>query len=164
MESLGTITMCFPHVDEETRSVLKATMEKADNFANFTERLFNLVMSESTSALLSYLTVFFLNGARNYTLLNRLEQSGKIPTLAEPLILCMKSERGHDVSWVEMRTSLLNAINEVPNDWFATQLYLTWRMRVEYIYTETDVDVKPIDIITSNVNSNEELEYFRSHL
>ena len=164
MEPLGTIKMHFPHVDEETRSILVAIMEEADNFADFLERSYQRVMSESTSILLEYLTVFFLLRTEKWNLIDRLVQAGKVPSLAEPFVLCINSQRGSDVTWKNMSDSLQKAINEVPNDWFATHLYLNWRRLVEFIYTETDVDVKPIEIITSNVNNNKDLEIFKSNL
>ena len=164
MKPLGTITMCFPHVDEETKSVLQSIMEEAENYADFTERLAKLVLSETVSPLLEYLAVFFLFRIRNYQLIEKLEDARKVPSMAEPLLLAIWAQRGQRVGWEEMRTSLLSAINDTPNDWIATQLYLNWRLWIEHIYTETDVDVKPIEIIISNVNSNEELECFKSNL
>ncbi|MFX1367636.1 MAG: hypothetical protein ACFFAY_03455 [Promethearchaeota archaeon] len=43
MKPLGTITMCFPHVDDETRNIPQSVMGGAENFADFAKRLYTLV-------------------------------------------------------------------------------------------------------------------------
>ncbi len=164
MKPLGTITMCFPHVDEVTRNILETTMDEAENFADFTERLCERVKAESVPPLLEYLTVFFLSCVGHAALVDTLEKVGKVPDLAEPLLKTLQAGRGLNISWDAMRSSLLNAMRVTPNDWIACQLYLTWRSGVEGIYPESDVDVTPIDIVKSNVNENEELHFFKSHL
>ncbi len=94
MKPLGTITMCFPHADDETRDILQSVMEEAENFGDFTERLCDRVCSESTNPLAEYLACYFAFASGNFTLLEKLEAAGKIPELAEPLILLARNLRG----------------------------------------------------------------------
>jgi len=164
VKPIGTITMCFSHIDEDTRGILETIMDEAVNYSDFAERLAKRVLSEKVSPLLEYLAIFFLYNINNYNLIYELEKERKVPNLAEPLILTIWAMKGESASWEEMRTSLHYAISDAPNDWFATHLYLNWRIKIKFLYPEADVDIRPIDIITSNVNENKELECFKSYL
>ncbi|GAH08790.1 unnamed protein product, partial [marine sediment metagenome] len=59
MKPLGTITMCFPHVDEDTKTTLQSIMEEAEDITDFTERLCDKVCSEPSSPLLEYFALYF---------------------------------------------------------------------------------------------------------
>ncbi|MFW9912261.1 MAG: hypothetical protein ACFFEU_07305, partial [Candidatus Thorarchaeota archaeon] len=167
MKPLGIITMCFPHVDEQTRYILQSVMEEAENFGDFTERLCQKVSSESPTMLAEYFACYFAAKIDNFNVLATLEQAGKIPALAEPISLIMGKdfeERGQMVSWDEMKQSILRALKAAPNDWIATHLYMKWRFVAETYYRECDLDVKPIETLTKRVNESRDLEYFKSYL
>jgi tetratricopeptide (TPR) repeat protein len=139
-------------------------MEQAENISDFTERLCDKVCSEPSSPLLEYFACYFPYRIYNYNLIDRLEAAGKVSNLAEPLLLITKVDNGQRISWDEMKSSLVKALNDVPNDWIATHLYMTWRMSADRIFPETDVDVRPIEAITSSVSENKDLKFFKSHL
>ena len=164
MKQLGTITMCFPHVDEDTKTTLQSIMEDAENITDFTERLCDKVCSEPSSPMLEYFAVYFPFRIDYYVLVDRLETAGKVSDLAEPLFLYTSARKGLRISWDEMRSSLMKALNVAPNDWIATHLYLTWRISVEWLFSESDVDIRPIEAITSSVNENKDLKFFKSLL
>ncbi|MGY5860255.1 MAG: hypothetical protein RTU63_12875, partial [Candidatus Thorarchaeota archaeon] len=164
MKPLGTITMCFPYVDEETMSVLQSVMDEAENITDFTERLCDKVCSEPSSPLLEYLAFYFPYRIYYDALIDRLEQAGKVSDLVTPLLLITKVNKGQGISWDEMKTSLVKALTVAPNDWIVTQLYLTWRLAAEYYYPESDVDIRPIEAINSSVNENKDLKFFKSLL
>ena len=164
MKPLGTITMCFPHVDEDTKTTLQSIMEEAENITDFTERLCDKVCSEPSSPLLEYFAFYFPYCIYYDALIDRLESAGKMSDLAEPLLLMSKVNKGQRISWDEMKSSLMKALNVAPNDWIATQLYLNWRLYAEQIFPESDVDIRPIEAITSSVGENPDLAFFKSYL
>ncbi|MFW9804484.1 MAG: hypothetical protein ACFFFC_17635 [Candidatus Thorarchaeota archaeon] len=164
MKPLGTITVCFPHVDDGTRAVLQSVMDDAENLGDFAERLCNKVCQEPTAPLLQFLAFYFADTIGEWGLLDKLVLAEKVPVLAEPLLLHMRSRRGQKVSWDEMRPSLLSALEAAPNDWIASLLYLSWRESAENIYPESDVDVRPIEAIERSINENEEFDFFRIFL
>ncbi len=164
MKPLGTITLCFPHVDENTQSILQSVMEMAENFAGFTEELCKHVCSQSVSPSLEYLAFFFACHLGNYNLSDKLKSAGKLTDMAEPLYLSTQSNRDHFISWDEMNKSMRRALEEAPNDWLASHIYLTWRSWVVEIFPESDIDVKPMDVISSNIDINSDLAFFKSHL
>jgi len=164
VKPLGTITMCFPHVDEDTMTTLQSIMEDAEDITDFTERLCDKVCSGPSSPLLEYFAVYFPYIINYYNLVDRLETAGKVSDLAKPLLLITKVEKGLRISWDEMKSSLVKALKVAPNDWIATHLYLTWYKEAVEIFPESDVDVRPIEAITSSVNENKDLKFFKSYL
>jgi len=164
MKPLGTITMCFAHVDDDTITMLKSVMEDAENYADFTRRLCSRVCAEPTSALIEYLAFYFPFHIDDYNLTDKLEKEGKVPDLAKPLLMISKYRRGEVIYWDEMKQELAKAIKAAPNDWFATHLYMKWRIYAELLFPESDTDVKLIQRITKRVNENRDLEFYKSYL
>jgi tetratricopeptide (TPR) repeat protein len=164
MEPLGTITMCFPYVDENTKETLELLMNEAENYADFAEKLCDRVSSESSSPVMEYLAFSFAYWIENFNLIDRLEAAGKVSDLAKPLFLYVKVERGANISWNEVKTSLVNALDVAPNDWIASHLYLAWRMSADHYFSEADVEVWSLETISAAVKENSELQYFEAYL
>lgn len=165
MEPIGTITMCFPHVDKETRSILQSLMEISTNFADFTEKLCDKACTEvSLPPLLEYLAVYFASRLDWYTLIDRLESTGKVPDLARHLLLLSKVRRGEAINWDEMKNSVKHALVAAPNDWIVAHLYLNWRGLAEEYYPDTDLEIQPIEAITSSLEKSNEMACFKSYL
>jgi hypothetical protein len=97
VKPLGTITICFPHVDEETRAVLQSVMEEAEHFGDFARRLSSRVCSESTTPLAEYLASSFVYMIAEYNILDALESAGKISEMSDPFLLKQEpaGEDGH---------------------------------------------------------------------
>ena len=164
MKPLGTITMCFLHVDDKTRNILQSVMEEAKNFADFTEKLCNLVCSEPTPMLTQYFAFFFPFHISDYNLTDKLVAAGRVSELAKPLLLTCDYRRGEVVEWEEMIQSLSKAFNAAPNDWIATHLYVEWRFYADLNFPESDTDVGLVQRIAKRVDEDEEFKYFKSYL
>ncbi|MFW9926513.1 MAG: hypothetical protein ACFFDM_07060 [Candidatus Thorarchaeota archaeon] len=59
MDAIGTITVHFSYVDEETRAILQSVMNEAQNYGDFAEKLCDRVCMHPSPPLLEYLAVFF---------------------------------------------------------------------------------------------------------
>jgi len=164
VEPIGTITMCFPHVDEETRSVLQSVMDEAENFGDFTEKLCDRVCAEASSPLLEYFALYFAWWLDWLTLVDRLVSAGKVSDLGSPILLLTRARKGEVVSWDDSKKSMKRALMAAPNDWLASHLYLTWRLLADSYYPESDIDIRPIDAITSSVETNKDLACFKTYL
>jgi tetratricopeptide (TPR) repeat protein len=164
VEPIGTIIMCFAHIDEETRTILQSIMAEAENFGDFTERLCNRVCEEPSSPLPEYFAFYFAFWLDWYTLVDKLESAGKVSDLAWHLLLLSRARRGEAVSWDDSRRSVKRALIAAPNDWIASHLYLVWRLIAEDFYPETDIDIQPIEAIASSVEKNKEMACFKSYL
>jgi hypothetical protein len=164
VKPLGTITMCLPHVDEETRSILKSLMNDAENVADFTERLCNRVCAEASIPLLEYFAVYFAFWLDWYALVDRLVSAEKVSDLASPLVMLTRARRGEVVSCEDLKKSIKQALMTAPNDWIATHLYLSWIYLAELFYPESDVEIRPIEAIASSMEKNTDLACFKTYL
>jgi hypothetical protein len=164
VKPLGTITMCFPYVDEYVETSLNSLMKEAKNFGDFVNRLCEYVCSEQSSLLLDYFAFYFSFHISEYNLTDKLEKAGKVPVLAEPLLLIVRYRRGESISWNEMKHSLVRAFRESPNDWISYHFYLKWRYYAQFNFPECDIEVKSLDIIEEGINENKNFEFFRSYL
>ncbi|MFW9767857.1 MAG: hypothetical protein ACFFF9_11525 [Candidatus Thorarchaeota archaeon] len=139
-------------------------MDKAENYSDFTEKLCDRVISESSSPVMEYLAFLFAYKIENYNLIDRLEVAGKVSDLARPLLLFTKIDRGASIKWGEMKESLMSALSAAPNDWIASHLYLTWRLITVGFFTEADTEVRSLDVISAAVKENSEMQYFELYL
>jgi len=156
--------MCFPHVDEETKSILQSVMNEAEDLGDFTERLCDRVCVEPSPSILVYFAAQFAFWIEYHGLLDRLDSAGKISDLALPLLLLTKNVRSKAVSWDSMGKSVKRALMAAPNDWIACHFYLSWRLIAEYAYPESDIDIKPIEAIADRVEKDGDFECFNSYL
>jgi tetratricopeptide (TPR) repeat protein len=164
VEPIGTITMCFPHVDDKTRSTLQSVMDEAENLGDFTERLCDRVCVEPSSSLLGYFAAQFAFWIEHHALLDKLHSAGKMSDLAFPLLLMTRDVGTTALSWDSMMKSVKRALMAAPNDWIACHSYLSWRLIAEYTYPESDVDVRPIEVIVEKIEKNSDFECFNSYL
>ncbi len=166
MKPIGTITIHYPHVDEETREILQSVVPEAENFADFTERLCVKVCTENTPMLTQYLVFYFAFLLRDNGLVDRLEEADRISVMSEPLLLLTRDRRGQGSTWEDMKESLERALDSTPNDWFVCHVYLTWRLGAGAItsFTQSDYGLHPFQSIISVIEENENLEYFKRYL
>ncbi|MFW9907586.1 MAG: hypothetical protein ACFFEF_03350 [Candidatus Thorarchaeota archaeon] len=164
MKPIGTITMCFPHVDDETRSILQSVMEESEDFGDFTEKLCDRVCAQPSPPLLEYFAVYFSFRTGYFILVDKLECAGRVPELASPLLLLIRSMRDESVKWDALKESLKRGLISSPNDWITCHLYLTWRMEAERYFSEFDVDIKPIEAVTNSIENNKDLAFFKAGL
>jgi tetratricopeptide (TPR) repeat protein len=139
-------------------------MEKAENYADFTKKLCDKVCAEPTSPLLQFFAYYYSWLLDEHGLHEQLANAGKVPDLAEPLHLTCTAGLGEAVHWEDMKKALKRALNAAPNDWVATLLYLAWRLPAESLYPESDVDIRPIELIETGIHENQELSNFGSDL
>jgi tetratricopeptide (TPR) repeat protein len=164
LKSLGTITACFPHVDEETRSVLQAVMDEAKDYNEFAELLCERVSSQSSPILLNYFAYFHAYNQQRFNLIRDLEKKVTISDLAKPLMLL--THPWGNIDWGDFQKSVALAIKSAPNDWIACHVYMIWRGDIEAIeaYPERLTDLEPLRILESRIESDDDFSFFRTAL
>ncbi|MFW9834780.1 MAG: hypothetical protein ACFFEK_12345 [Candidatus Thorarchaeota archaeon] len=164
MKPIGTITACFPHVDEETRSILQAVMDEAKDYNGFAELLCNKTINETVPELLVYSAYYHAYHLLRFDLVRRLEDEGVGSDLVKPYVLLTYPWKVID--WDEFQKSISSAIKVAPNDWIACQVYMLWRVDIGSTmnYPEEWTDLETLQILESNIENDEEFSYFRSGL
>ncbi len=156
--------MCFPHIDEETRSVLQSVMEEAENYADFTERLCEIACSEQVSPEVQYFALYHAYNLEIFAQIDRFFELDEISVYIEPLLLAIRVYRGEPIDLTEIHESLTKAIEVFPNDWIACHLYLAWRIIAITYIPETDTVIKTMEALAERINRDKDFECFESLL
>ncbi len=162
VKPLGTIIMCFPHVDEETKSVLQSVMEEAENYADFTERLCDKVFSEQVSLELQYFACYHAYNLENFAQIDRFFKLDEISVYIEPLLLAIRVYKGEPIDLNVINESLTKAMEVFPNDWLACHLYLAWRRMAISFIPDTDTVIKTMEAIGERIKKDKDFECFES--
>lgn len=166
MEPLGTITIFYPYVDDETREILDSTMKDSSNFNDFVRRFCDIVVEQDTPMLTEYLATHFVLTLEELRFGVKLLEADKISPMAAPLLMLFQSVYEQKYSWDEITEALKVALSEAPNDWFVCHIYLTWSVYVVYlpIFPPSKFDLHPYDSVIDSIREKDEFEYFRSYL
>ena len=161
MKPLGTITQCFPHVDEETKSILQSVLEESENYADFAKQLIEKACSKKVTPVLQYFAFFHAYNMDMHTQMDRLYELDEIPLFIEPLYLANRVVLGYEVDMSAMLKSLVIAMQTIPNDWLACHLYLAWRRAADTFDPETDTDVQSMETLRERIEDDDDFECFQ---
>ncbi|RDE16718.1 MAG: hypothetical protein C4K48_01230 [Candidatus Thorarchaeota archaeon] len=165
VKHLGTITACFPYVDEDTKSILQAVMNEARNYDDFAERLCEKALKKNASALLTYFAYFHAYLQGKYKLLKRLMDARVGSDLTHPFELTYYARRGDPVKWSAFQKAMAAAVKMTGSDWMACHVYMAWREFIEFFYSaDSDSDYAPLDILESKIKSDDEYNFFLASL
>ena len=157
MKSLGTITACFPYVDEETRVILQSVMDESENYNDFAERLCEKALNESLPELAIYFAYYHCYNQGKYDFLKRLIDVNISTELTHLFSLVAAQRRGENVDWSEYQKAMFSALKHVENDWMACHVYIAWRVMIEaFELPEAAVDNETLNILTSKIENDEE--------
>ncbi|MHA1949619.1 MAG: hypothetical protein ACXAAO_08865 [Candidatus Thorarchaeota archaeon] len=161
MEPLGTITACFPYVDDETKNILQSVMDEAKDYDDFAERLCEKVLKDSVPDLLTYFAYFHVFNQGKFIHLIRLMEAQIGSDLTKPIELTYASGRDDSVEWNDIQNATAAALKMIRNDWMACHVYLACREKAEtWWIPESDTDYKPLEILESQIKNDEEYAYF----
>ncbi|MFW9961873.1 MAG: hypothetical protein ACFFDV_12710 [Candidatus Thorarchaeota archaeon] len=161
MKPIGTITACFPYVDEETRAILQSVMEEVKDYNDFAERLCERALDESLPELTIYFAYYHCYNQEKYDFLKRLIDANIKTELTQIFGLVAAQRRGVDVEWREYQNAMSSALKHVENDWMACHIYIAWRVMIEFFdLPEAAVDNETLNILTSKIENDEEYGFF----
>ncbi|MFW9926512.1 MAG: hypothetical protein ACFFDM_07055, partial [Candidatus Thorarchaeota archaeon] len=157
MKPIGTITACFPYVDEETRAILQSIMDKAKDYNDFAERLCEKAIRETLPELTIYFAYYHCYNQNKYDFLRRLIDANLGTELTQFFGLVAAQRRGEDIEWSEYQKAMFSALKHVENDWMACHIYIAWRVMIEiFQLPEAAVDNETLNILTSKIENDEE--------
>ena len=164
MKSLGTITACFPHVDDETQSILQSVMDEAKDYGDFAKRLCDRACKNSVPSLLNYFAYLHAFNQANFILVRNLIDAHTVSDLVEPIVLMI--EPPGMIDWSDFQKSVAKALKAALSDWIACHMYVTWRVFVEPLnyYPERFTDVETLQILESKILNDESFSFFAASL
>jgi tetratricopeptide (TPR) repeat protein len=165
VKPLGTITTCFPYVDEETKEILQSVMNEAKDYDDFAERLCEKAISEPLPELAIYFAFYHCYNQDKYDFLKRLIDANISTELTQCFGLVAAQRRGEDIEWSEYQKAMFSALKHVENDWMACHIYIAWRVMIEiFQLPEAAVDNETLNILTSKIENDEEYGFFLSQV
>ncbi|MFW9919192.1 MAG: hypothetical protein ACFFED_06315, partial [Candidatus Thorarchaeota archaeon] len=164
MKPLGTITICFPHVSEDTKVVLESVMAESEHYGEFCKKLCELAQSENVSEEVLYFAVFHSYNIDEYTLLMPFIRNQSAYLIVEPLLQAVRTIHGESIRMEAMRETLAKALECIPNDWLGCHLYLAWRKAAESWYPESDTQLRIMDILDKRIMIDPDYKFFKSLL
>ncbi len=164
MKPLGSITACFPHVDDETQSILQSVMDEAKDYGDFAKRLCDRACKNSVPSLLNYFAYYHAFNQENFNLVRNLIDADTVSDLVGPIVLMI--EPPGTIDWSDFQKSVAKALKAALGDWIACHMYVTWRKFVETsnYYPERFTDVEPLQVLESKIHSDEAFSFFAAPL
>jgi len=161
MKPIGTITACFPYVDEETRALLQSVMDEVKDYNDFAERLCEKALNEPLPELAIYFAYYHCYNQGKYNFLRQLIDANVRTELTRIFDLVATQRRGEVVEWSEYQKVMFSALKQVDNDWMACHIYMAWRVMVEvFELPEAAVENETLVILTSKIENDEEYGFF----
>ena len=156
MRPLGTITMYYPFIDEETKDAIETSMQEASNYYDFVEILSDRVCESKTSDTLKYLAALHAWRLSATEVKRRLsERFGE-----DPIIKSWTAPH-HTMEIDDLLGTLDDAIRAAKEDWLQIELLCLkiWCERYRVVTSE-EFWIQPLQEAESILQSRQELECF----
>ena len=124
MKPLGSITMYFPFVNDETRATMENLMNQAYNYHNFTTLLCEKALLDD--AIESIVFLAYLHAFNIYSIeeMEKLSRRYSEHPIIKPFHLWMRSYTGIETDWKKFREAIHIALSLDIEDWVTVEMHL----------------------------------------
>jgi tetratricopeptide (TPR) repeat protein len=161
MKHLGTITLFFSFVSDETKDILESIMDSADTYKDFTRRLVERVVTEDLSEDLIHLAVIF-TPFRDFHLFG---DRKLYPDRVQPYFLMYEAEFNDDPTLYTEALSAIDSILETdPEEWISFLMYVLIQVISVAAGKKLTHGVQALDEMEQLIAGNESLNCFNALL
>jgi len=160
MEPLGTITVYFPFLDDETKDVLETIMNQSDTYFDFVNTLTKRVLDTTCSEFIVY---FAIHHAAQLLDLNTIDLIGKkypdVPSL-QPNICYAKLFQGKTDKYESVLQAADVVLEMSPEDWLTLEMRFM-KLEVEtFKYPKVIQDSFNMTVIQEMIEANPRFKFY----
>jgi len=122
MKSLGTITMYYPFIDPEIRSVIESIMDDSQTYREFTLKLGERVCSKEVPVHLAYLAAVHSWQMAELVMIQQIAANYHQYAIIRPWTNHQRIMEESGTMLTQIRESIEDTINSKPEDWILAQL------------------------------------------
>ncbi|MFW9863676.1 MAG: hypothetical protein ACFFEX_13905 [Candidatus Thorarchaeota archaeon] len=164
MKPIGTITMYFLFLDEESRGILQNIMDEACNYYDFVQRLNERVLSENSPELVVYFAIHHSALLLDIDSIDSISKKyGTVPILRPNLFYASVHQGNYDA--VEQVHAAADAVLDTnPPDWLAIEMRFLKYEADLLQYPTTLYDTSNLDELERLIAKSPEFEFFENIL
>ena len=165
MEPLGTITMYFPFVDDETRLIMESIMDAAYNYHDFVCRLVERVCTEKSSDDLVHLAAIHNAYLSNFKIHKQLNGMHANTTIARPYLLIYNAFYDEDPSLFDVaKEDIEQILSSSPDEFIAYQMYDCAGHIGRLTAPRDSYEIQALEKMENLVKANEAFSCFKSNV
>jgi tetratricopeptide (TPR) repeat protein len=164
MEPIGTITMYFPFLDDESREIMQNIMDEAYNYYDFVQRLNERVLNDDVPELAAYFALHHSALLLDIDSIDSISKKyGTVPILRPNLFYASVHQGNYDA--VEQVHASADAVLETdPPDWLAVEMRFL-KFEVDLLqYPKTLYDTSNLEVLEELISKSPKYEFFENIL
>jgi tetratricopeptide (TPR) repeat protein len=162
MEAIGTITMYFPFLDDESREIMQNTMDEAYSYYDFVQRLNQRVLDLENPDLVVYFAIHHSAMLLDMDSIEAIGRKYNKLLILHPNLFYARVFQGHaeDIERVHEAADALLASN--PPDWLEAEArFLKFEVDLLH-YPKVIYDTENLEILTKMIENSPKFELYES--
>lgn len=164
MEPLGTITVYFSLIDNETRTILKTIMNEADNYLDFVKTLKELVLETECSDLIVYFAIHHSAQLLDLKAIDKIGQKYNDIPILQPNIRFARHYQGKTDDFGIIIQAADAVLATVPDDWLELEMRFMKFEAETFNYPKVLYDSSNLDVIYQMIENDSRFKFYNTVL
>ncbi|MGY5865121.1 MAG: hypothetical protein RTV41_11015 [Candidatus Thorarchaeota archaeon] len=164
MEPLGTITVYFEFIDEDTRKILESIMTETDNYFDFVNMLTQRVLNTDSSDLVVYFAIHHAAQLLDLKTIDLIGQKYSDIPILQPNICFARHFQGKTDDYQNIIKAADDVLSIHPDDWLALEMRFMKYEAESFNYPKVVCDTKNLDVIQKLIEGNPLFKFYNTVL
>jgi len=162
MEPLGTITVYFPFIDEDTRNILETTMKKSYNYFDFVNTLTKMVLETECSDLVVYFAVHHAIQLLDVKSINAIGRKYSDRQNILPNMFFTTAFQGYSEDLENVRKAADAVLATNPDDWLSLEMRFMKFESETWQYPNVQHDSSNLDTILEMIKKESHFGFYEA--
>lgn len=162
MQPLGSITVYFPFIDNETKTILKTTMEKASDYSDFVKLLKELALETDCSDLIVYFTIHHAAQLLDLKAIDLIGQKYPDIPMVKPNIGFARHFQGKTDDFENVIQSANDVLAANPADWLEIEMRFMRFEAETFNYPAMIPDSSNMETITDMISNDSRFNFYNT--